>query len=96
LVYAVNAPTGLVIGFLAIVGMGLIYRNQMAQARAHGGVDSVRVGRAMAYLGWHGTLHQFEVRSPQFARDFYGRESKHTSESVNGSQEFVGWGWCDR
>ncbi len=68
--YAVNPANGIAVGMLGIVGMGFVYGSRMAQARGQCGAECVGVGRAMTYLGWHGTLHQFEVHSAVFARDF--------------------------
>jgi hypothetical protein len=91
--YAVNATTGMVIGFLAIIGTGLIHKSQMAQARAQCSVDCVCVGRAMAYLGWHGTLHQFDVHSPHFARDFVvANQSKLVNLSTQAKNLLAGAG----
>lgn len=68
--FAVNSAIGFVIGVFAIVGTSLLYKHQMAQALGQCVPQCVCVRRAVSYLGWHGTLHQFEVCSPHFARDF--------------------------
>jgi|SRR5579863_1041253 len=68
--YAVNSGTGIIMGGLALLGTGMVYANRLSQARSQCGSTCVCVGRAVAYLGWHGTLHQFEVLSAPFARDF--------------------------
>jgi hypothetical protein len=68
--FAVNGVFGLVCGILAMVGTGWLYRLRMTDAKARCSSDCVSVGRAVAYLGWHGPLHQFEVISLPYARDF--------------------------
>lgn len=68
--YAIGLATAIVTLILAMLGTAVSYKRRMTQARAHCGAECICVGRAMAYLGWHGTLHQFEVLSACFARDF--------------------------
>lgn len=65
-----NGWMGLALGILAMSGTGWLYRVGMSRAKARCGSNCVSVGRAMAYLGWNGPLHQFEVISWHYARDF--------------------------
>jgi hypothetical protein len=89
--FVASATSGVMIGTLAIVGTGFIYRRGMAKARARCGADCVCVGRAMAYLGWYGTLHQFEVSSPQYAHDFMkSNQSKLVNLSVQAKNLLAG------
>src|SRR6266700_3928561 len=93
LAYLINAMTGMVIVLLALTGTGLIYKRQMARARAQCSADCACVGRAMAYLGWHGTLHQFDLHSPYFARDFMvANQSKLVNLSTQGRTLLAGAG----
>lgn len=89
--FVASAASGVMIGTLAIVGTGLIYLRGMGKARARCGANCVCVGRAMAYLGWHGTLHQFEVGSADYAHDFMkANHSKLVNLSVQAKNLLAG------
>jgi hypothetical protein len=61
---------GFVTGLIGLTLTVVVYRYGMTKARALCSAQCACVGKAVGYLGWHGTLHQFEVSSPSFARDF--------------------------
>jgi len=89
--FVVGAASGVIVGTLAVVGTGLIYRRGMSKARARCGANCVCVSRAMAYLGWHGTLHQFEVVSAHYAHDFMkANQSKLVNLSVQAKNLLAG------
>ncbi|HWZ45504.1 MAG TPA: hypothetical protein VNW97_18665 [Candidatus Saccharimonadales bacterium] len=68
--YLTSFYIALIFGILAIIGTAILHGKQMSNARAMCSPACMSVSRAIAYLGWHGTLHRFEVLSPNFARDF--------------------------
>jgi hypothetical protein len=68
--YVVNLATAIVLGTLALVSTTFVYRILMARARALCGANCACVGISVAYLGWHGMLHQFEMASLRFVGDF--------------------------
>jgi hypothetical protein len=70
LAFILGAASGLIIGLLGIVATGIIRRRGINGARALCGTDCVCVGRAMAYLGWHGTLHHIDIVSTRYAGEF--------------------------
>jgi hypothetical protein len=61
---------GIPIAVVGLVGTVLLYSKLMAKADGIRGPDCVCLGKAVAYLGWHGTLHEFEIASPDYARAF--------------------------
>jgi hypothetical protein len=66
----VSPYLGIPVGILALVGAAVLHNKQMAAARELCGRDCVSVERAVAYLGWHGTLHQFWIASQDYALAF--------------------------
>jgi hypothetical protein len=68
--FGVNPYLGAAIGILAVVGTVMVYGKKRDQARAECDANCVNVDAAIAYLGWYGTLHKFEIGSQQFACDF--------------------------
>jgi hypothetical protein len=68
--YAVNPGIGILGGSVTLLGATLGCSMWMSEARARCSSACVCVGSAVAYLGWHGTLHKFDVKSASFARDF--------------------------
>lgn len=68
--FAVNPYLGLGIGILGVVGTVVVYGNKVGEARAQCSTNCVNVDVAIAYLGWYGTLHTFEIGSQRFACDF--------------------------
>jgi hypothetical protein len=65
--YFVNTAIGIIIGILGVVAAVFLHSSQMDRARAMCSANCACVGRAIAYLGWHGPLHQFEIMSSRFA-----------------------------
>lgn len=61
---------GVAIGILAVVGTVAVHTQLMRFARSGCSGSCVDVYRAIAYLGWSGTLHKFEITSRQFAHGF--------------------------
>lgn len=70
LAYGVEAYLGAAFGVVALVATLILGSKLNAKARAQCGSTCISVGRAFAYLGWHGTLHQFDITSQHYARDF--------------------------
>lgn len=58
------------VGILAGIGIVVLYHNQMSQAGRMCKATCASAGKAVAYLGWFGTVHQFEIGSLDFAREF--------------------------
>ena len=52
------------------------YIQRRERALAMCGTACARPRQAFAYLGWHGTVHQFEVTSPVFAHAFLAANAK--------------------
>jgi hypothetical protein len=72
----VNSTTGATFGILGLACTAGVYGFMISHARSDCAASCARLGKAMAYLGWHGTLHQFEVVSRQFATDFMAANQK--------------------
>ncbi|HZU43096.1 MAG TPA: hypothetical protein VE994_10520, partial [Terriglobales bacterium] len=53
-----------------MVGTAVLRGKSLAEARALCSANCVTVDRAVSYLGWYGSLHQFQIISQRFARDF--------------------------
>jgi hypothetical protein len=72
--YAVNLATGILSCFLAFVAIAFVSANLRERALAHARTlcssNCVCVGQSVACLGWHGTVHEFEISSLRFATDF--------------------------
>jgi hypothetical protein len=68
--YSVGAMVGFIAALLGIVASQVTRNKLTTQARAMCGPDCACAKRAVSYLGWHGTLHQFEFTSADFARRF--------------------------
>ena len=91
--YAVNATTRMVIGFLAI-------SRDRRDLQESNGTSRCAVWRGLrlrrtcnGHLGWHGTLHQFDVCSPDFARDFLvANQSKLVNLSTQAKNLLAGAG----
>lgn len=66
----VEPSTGVVMGIAAMVGTVFLFKRLMSQARSLCHANCACVGKAVAYLGWYGSLHQFDIASRQFAHDF--------------------------
>lgn len=68
--YFLTPSAGVTIGAFGVVGSLVVHSRLMAKARGQCNAECVSVDKAIAYLGWHGTLHQFEMSSPHYASDF--------------------------
>jgi hypothetical protein len=88
--YTVNPGIGVLGGSATILAASLAYSTWMVEARARCSSGCVCVGSAVAYLGWHGTLHRFDVKSASFARDFHDRKSTQTGQSVAAGKKSLG------
>lgn len=64
------AYIGLPVGTLGIVCAVIVYNQKMTQARSMCSVSCASVGLAISYLGWYGTVHEFEIGSLNFAHEF--------------------------
>jgi hypothetical protein len=76
LAFGINLFLGAAVGVVAIVGTIAVFGMKLRQARAACSPNCVDVDRAIAYLGWYGTLHKFEIRSQRFASDFITANQK--------------------
>jgi len=65
-----NLYVGIGFCLIGLIGTFVIHNNLMTQARAICTHECACVQRAMTYLGWHGTLHQFEIIPQRFAKAF--------------------------
>lgn len=70
LCYITSSYLGLILGILGVAGTIMVHNQQLTKARQLCGPSCVSVRAAVAYLGWYGTLHQFEIGSRDFAREF--------------------------
>ncbi len=61
---------GIAVGVVAIVGTVMTFGQKLQEARSLQTTSCVNVDKAVAYLGWSGTLHRFEFTSRHFARAF--------------------------
>jgi hypothetical protein len=68
--YAVGMTTAVLTTILALLVTGFTYRILLARARALCSENCACVHKSVAYLGWHGAVHQFEFSSLSFARAF--------------------------
>jgi hypothetical protein len=68
--FAVSPFWGAAIGILAVVGTVGVHAVQLGLARAESSANCVAADAAIAYLGWYGTLHKFEIGSQRFACNF--------------------------
>ncbi len=82
--FTVDQTIGLIVAILGLAGTVFLHSRQVANAKAGCCADCACVHRAIAYLGWHGTLHQFEVMSPRFAADLMAANAR---KLVNLSRE---------
>ncbi len=65
--YFVSLAVGIGAGFMVIFLGGVLFYFQMKIAKSKCSRDCACVDRAIVYLGWQRTLHQFEVTSTQYA-----------------------------
>lgn len=84
--FVVDPYWGIATGILAIAGTILIHGRQLGRVCAQCGPNCVDVDVAIAYLGWYGTLHKFEIGSRQFACDFM---TANQTKLVNLSREGI-------
>jgi hypothetical protein len=84
--FGTNIYLGIGVAISSLMVTVFVFARQLKNARAECGLDCVRAEAAIAYLGWSGTLHQFEISSPHFARDFMAANQK---KLVNLSSESV-------
>jgi hypothetical protein len=61
---------GIPVAVLELLGTKLLFNRHMAQARRLCLPTCVTVNKAASYFGWHGSLHQFEFASQDFALAF--------------------------
>ena len=83
--FKINPLLGVGIGIAALLGASIVYKRQLD--RLSSGCSSAScasIERTVDYLGWHGTLHQFEIRSVRFARNFM---ESNSGKLVNVSPE---------
>jgi|SRR5579862_75305 len=62
--------TGITAAILALIGTIITGFACSSRARARCKPTCASVDQAISYLGWHGTLHRFEIQSADFTRDF--------------------------
>jgi hypothetical protein len=67
--FAIHPLVGTVVGIGALTGTIFFFNKQMTQARSLRRAECACLDRAVAYLSWFGTVHQFDVVSRQFAAD---------------------------
>jgi len=83
--FAVSPFFGVSVGILALFGTVVLLSKQAGHIRAECGAYScVDAKEAIAYLGWQGTLHRFEISSQRFACHFM---KANQSKLVNVSPE---------
>lgn len=68
--FFVAASIGLLVGILGIVGAIIARNHKIAEARSMSSPTCASAEAAISYLGWYGTVHQFEIGSLDFAREF--------------------------
>jgi hypothetical protein len=68
--YAAAPWIGILLAISGLIGTIILYNHQMTKARGMRSASCVSVAKAVAYLGWYGTLHRFEIVSVDFARNF--------------------------
>lgn len=57
-------------GGLGLVGAILLHNRLISRAKGMCGPTCVTVSKAVSYLGWHGTLHMFDIQSSEYALAF--------------------------
>lgn len=67
---ATSPPIGIAVAIGALVGTMLLHYRRMGSAKKGCGQECVSVSRAVEYLGWHGTAHQFWIASRDYASAF--------------------------
>ena len=82
--YVANGYLGSSIGVLCLIGTVFARKQMVAQAREKCHSYCASVDRAIVYLGWHGSLHRFDISSNQFAAEFMGANER---KLVNLSQQ---------
>jgi hypothetical protein len=93
LAFEVDTSLALAFGILALIGTVALYRRGINKAKGRCSSHCVAVGRAVAYLGWQGSLHQFEVISMTYARDFMlANQNKLVNLSPQGKNLLSGAG----
>ena len=84
---------GVTIGMAGVIGAVQLLRKSVARARTMCKSTCASVDRAVFYLGWHGTLHQFHIVSQHFARGFMtANQSKLVNLSVEARRLLVSSG----
>jgi hypothetical protein len=61
---------GLALGIGIVVAGGVLFYQQRSNAKAQCKPTCASPKRAIAYLGWQGALHRFDVQSAMFAQAF--------------------------
>jgi len=68
--FRVDLYWGISTGILALISTIAVFGMKLRDARAECGPNCAGANAAIAYLGWSGTLHSFEINSQRFAGDF--------------------------
>ena len=68
--FVIDPYLGIGVGIASVIATVVVFGKKLRNARAECGTNCVGAEAAIAYLGWSGTLHQFEIGSQRFARDF--------------------------
>ena len=68
--FGVDGILGAGMGILSVTATVVVFSTKLRGARAECSPNCAKAEAAIDYLGWSGTLHQFEVSSQRFAFDF--------------------------
>ena len=86
---SVSPYLGIPAGILAVGGTIFLYKKQMAAARGLCCVGCACIEKAVAYLGWHSTLHQFEIASLDYALAFMVANQRKLVNLSNEARELL-------
>lgn len=74
--YAAGLLAGIIVGATGIVGTIVVFGRLLSRAESGSNPSCTGLREAVAYIGWSGTVHQFEVTSPLFAKEFMAANQK--------------------
>jgi len=86
---AIGAILGILATVLAVLWISSSTETAKRSASAMRTTSCAHVGRAVVYLGWHGTLHQFDFASLHFGQEFMLNNHKKLVNMTPAAMKFL-------